>query len=456
MATLSSAGIGSGLNVESIVTGLMNVERQPLTQLQTQQSSYQSKISALGTLNSAISSLQSAASALTPAILQSPTAAFASFNATVADSTIASATTTSSAVAGTYSVNVTKLGSSQTLALNSTFQSGDPALDFGSDDTRTLTIQQGSNAAVTITLDKSQNTLSALRDAINNAGAGVSASTVTDSNGLQHLQLTADQAGTANTITLGGTVAFKGAAASISNSDFAETPATDAIVQIQGITVKANGNTVSDAIDGVTLTLAKEGSTSLTLTRDNSALKSKLTAFVNAYNSLNSSIKSLGAYDATSKTGAVLNGDSSLRSVQSQVRAALTNVPSSLSSNAYKTLSSLGISFQSDGSLQLDSTKFDTAASTNFSAVASAISAYGSSLKTTTTNLLGTTGVIASRTNGLNSSVTSIGKQITALNNRLSIIEQTYRAQFTALDTTMASMSTTSTYLTQQLALLSK
>jgi len=273
---------------------------------------------------------------------------------------------------------------------------------------------------------------------------------------LQHLQLTADQAGTANTITLGGTVAFKGAAASISNSDFAETPATDAIVQIQGITVKANGNTVSDAIDGVTLTLAKEGSTSLTLTRDNSALKSKLTAFVNAYNSLNSSIKSLGAYDATSKTGAVLNGDSSLRSVQSQVRAALTNVPSSLSSNAYKTLSSLGISFQSDGSLQLDSTKFDTAASTNFSAVASAISAYGSSLKTTTTNLLGTTGVIASRTNGLNSSVTSIGKQITALNNRLSIIEQTYRAQFTALDTTMASMSTTSTYLTQQLALLSK
>ncbi|MBS0354811.1 MAG: flagellar filament capping protein FliD [Proteobacteria bacterium] len=454
MATLSSAGIGSGLNVESIVTGLMNVERQPLTQLQTQQSSYQSKISALGTLKSALSSLQSAASALTPATLQSPTAAFASFNATVADSTIASATTTSSAVAGTYSVNVTKLGSSQTLALNATFQSGDQALDFGSDDTRTLTIQQGSNAAVTITLDKSQNTLSALRDAINNAGAGVSASTVTDSNGVQHLQLTADQAGTANAITLGGTVAFKGAAASVSNSDFTETQATDAIVQIQGITVKANGNTVSDAIDGVTLTLAKEGSTSLTLTRDTSALKSKLTAFVNAYNSLNSSIKSLGAYDATSKTGAVLNGDSSLRSVQSQVRAALTGTPSSLSSNAYKTLSSLGISFQSDGSLQLDSTKFDKAASTNFSAVASAISAYGSALKTTTTNLLGTTGVIASRTNGLNASVTSIGKQITALNNRLTIIEQTYRAQFTALDTTMTSMNTTSTYLTQQLAKL--
>lgn len=454
MATLSSAGIGSGLNVESIVTGLMNVERQPLTQLQTQQSSYQSKISALGTLKSALSSLQSAASALTPATLQSPTAAFASFNATVADSTIASATTTSSAVAGTYSVNVTKLGSSQTLALNATFQSGDQALDFGSDDTRTLTIQQGSNAAVTITLDKSQNTLSALRDAINNAGAGVSASTVTDSNGVQHLQLTADQAGTANAITLGGTVAFKGAAASVSNSDFTETQATDAIVQIQGITVKANGNTVSDAIDGVTLTLAKEGSTSLTLTRDTSALKSKLTAFVNAYNSLNSSIKSLGAYDATSKTGAVLNGDSSLRSVQSQVRAALTSTPSSLSSNAYKTLSSLGISFQSDGSLQLDSTKFDKAASTNFSAVASAISAYGSSLKTTTTNLLGTTGVIASRTNGLNASVTSIGKQIDALNNRLTIIEQTYRAQFTALDTTMTSMNTTSTYLTQQLAKL--
>lgn len=465
MATLSSAGIGSGLNVESIVTGLMNVERQPLSQLQTQQSSYQSKISAIGTLKSALSSLQSAASALTPTVLQTPTAAFSTFKASVADSTIASATASSSAVAGTYSIDVQSLATNQRLALSKTYDPGARALTFGSDTSRTLTIQVGSGTASTITLDSSQYTLAAVRDAINNANAGASATIVTDTSGKQNLLLTATNGGTANKVTLGGTATFVDPANYSSEtspgtpiaagSAFAETQAaTDAVVKIQGVSIATNGNTISNALDGVDLTVNKVGSTTLTVTRDTSSLKDKLNAFVTAYNNLNSSIKSLGAYDPTTKTGAVLNGDSSLRSIQSQVRSALTSIPSSLSSNTYQTLSSLGVSFQSDGSLQVDSTKFDKAASSDFSAVANAISAYGSALKTSTTNLLGTGGVISSRTNGLNASVTNIGKQIDALNRRLTIIEQTYRAQFTALDTTMASMNTTSTYLTQQLAKL--
>lgn len=467
MTTLSSAGIGSGLNVESIITGLMNIERQPISQLQTQQSSYQSKISAIGTLKSALSSLQSAAKALTPATLQTPTAAFSSFKATVADSSIASATTSSSAVAGTYSIDVTSLATNQRLALNKTYDAGARALTFGADSSRTLSISLASGTTSTITLDSSQNTLAAVRDAINNANAGASATIVTDTNGKQNLLLTATTGGTANKVTLGGTATFVDPANYVDESNpgtpiaagsaFTQTQAaTDAVVKIQGISIATNGNTISNALDGVDLTVSKTGSTTLTVTRDTSGLKDKLNAFVTAYNNLNSSIKSLGAYNAATKTGAVLNGDSSLRSVQSQVRSALTSIPSSLSSNTYQTLSSLGVSFQSDGSLQVDSTKFDKAASSDFSAVANAISAYGSALTTTTTNLLGTGGLITSRTDGLNASVKSIGKQIEALNNRLTIIEKTYRAQFTALDSTMASMSTTSTYLTQQLSLLSK
>lgn len=461
MATLSSAGIGSGLNVESIITGLMNVERQPISQLQKQQSSYQSKISAIGTLKGALSSLQSAAAALTPAVLQTPTAAFSTFKASFADSTIASATTNSSAVAGTYSIDVTSLAVNQRLALNTTYAAGAQVLDFGSDSSRTLTLSLASGSSSTITLDSSQNTLAAVRDAINNANAGASATIVTDTSGKQNLLLTATTGGTANKVTLGGTATFIDPAAPgtpiAAASAFTQTQAaSDAVVKIQGVSIATNGNTISNALDGVDLTVSKVGSTTLTVTRDTSGLKDKLNAFVTAYNNLNSSIKSLGAYDASSKTAAVLNGDSSLRSVQSQIRSTLTSVPGSLSGSTYQTLSSLGISFQSDGSLQVDSTKFDKAASTDFSAVANAISAYGGALKTSTTNLLGTGGVITSRTDGLNASVKSIGKQIDALNNRLSIIEQTYRAQFTALDTSMASMNTTSTYLTQQLALLSK
>lgn len=461
MASISSAGLGSGLNVESLVTGLMSVEKQPLSRLQTQQSSYQSKISAIGTLKSALSSLQAAAKALTPTTGQTATASFSAYKATFADSTIASATASNSAVAGTYAIDVTSLATNQRLALNTTYTAGATALDFGSDSSRTLTLTLASGTTSTITLDSSQNTLTAVRDAINNANAGASASIVTDTNGKQNLLLTATTGGTASTVTLGGTATFVNPANPgtpvAAGSAFTQTlAATDAVVKIQGVSIATKGNTITSALDGIDLTVNKTGSTTLTVTRDTSDLKDKLNTFITAYNNLNSSIKSLGAYDPTSKTSAILNGDASLRTIQSQVRSALTSTPASLSGSAYQTLSSLGVSFQSDGSLKVDSTKFDKAASTDFSAVATAIGAYGSALKTTTTDLLGTSGVIASRTDGLNASVKGISKRIDAINNRLAIIEQTYRTQFTALDTTMTSMGTTSTYLTQQLALLSK
>ncbi|MCA0188939.1 MAG: flagellar hook-associated protein, partial [Proteobacteria bacterium] len=144
MATLSSAGIGSGLNVESIVTGLMSIERQPLSKLQSQQSSYQSKISALGTIKSNLSSLQAAAKALTPAIGQSATASFSAYKASLADSSIGTASTTSSAVAGSYSVEVTALATNQRLALGPTYAADAQVLDFGSDSSRTLSITKGS------------------------------------------------------------------------------------------------------------------------------------------------------------------------------------------------------------------------------------------------------------------------------------------------------------------------
>jgi flagellar hook-associated protein 2 len=459
MATLSSAGIGSGLNVESIITGLMSVEKQPLTLLQTQQSSYQSKISALGTLKSALSTFQSAAKALTPSVGQSSSVSFSAYKATLADSTIATATATNTAVAGTYSIDVTSLATNQQLTLGTTYAAGAAALDFGTDSSRTLTITKGTTTS-TITLDSSQNTLSAVRDAINNANAGVSATIVTDTSGKQNLMFTATNGGTANAVTIGGTATFIDPANSstpiAAASAFTEKAAKDAVVSIQGVSIATSGNTITNAIDGITLNLTKTGSTTLTVARDNTDLKSKVDTFVSAYNSLNSAIKSLGAYNASSQTAAILNGDSTLRSVQSQVRTALTSVPSSLTDNAYKTLSSLGISFQSDGSLKFDSTKFDTAASSNFSATATALGAYGSALNTVTTNLLSTSGVIASRNTGLNASLKGIGNQIDALNRRLTIIESTYRSQFTALDTTMSSMNTTSTYLAQQLTLLSK
>lgn len=460
MATISSAGIGSGINVESLISSLMSLEKRPITNLQTRQSSFESKISALGTLKGALSSLQTAAKALTPAIGQTATAAFSGFKASLADSTIATATTGSTAVAGKYSVEVSALATNQRLALGKTYGATDPVLDFGTDTSRTLTITKGSGTPVDITLDSSPNTLAGVRDAINGAAAGVSATIVTDTSGKQNLLLTASDGGTANAVSISGTATFidptSPGSPIAASSAFAETQAaTDAAVKIQGVSIATNGNKITDAIDGITLDLTKTGSTTLTVERDNSSLKGKLETFVNAYNSLNSSIKSLGAYNSTTKTAAVLNGDSTLRSVQGQVRSALTSVPTELASNPLKTLSDIGIEFQTDGSLKLNSTKFDSAANTNFTATAAVIGAFGNTLKTTTTDLLATNGVIASRTDGLSSSVKYMDSRIEAMESRLTTIEKTYRAKFSALDTTMTSMSTTSSYLSQQLTLLS-
>ena len=463
MATISSAGVGSGLNVESLVSSLMSVEKQPLTTLQTRQSSYQSKISALGTIKSAVATLQTAAKALTPATGSTAAASFSAYKATIADATIASATTSNTAVAGTYAIDVASLATNQRLALGKTYSAGDPVIDFGSASSATLTVTKGTGSSATtstITLDSSANSLAGVRDAINKADAGVSASIVTDTSGKQNLLLTATTGGTASAVSIGGTANFIDPAAAGSpvaaSSAFNETlAAADAVVKIQGVSIATKGNTITDAVDGVTLNLTKVGSTSLTVTRDNADLKSKLDTFVNAYNSLNASLKSLTAYNTTTKTAAVLNGESSLRSLQGALRTTLSTPPSELSGATMKTLTDIGISFQSDGTLKIDSTKFDKAASTNFSATAAVIGAYGSAVKDTTTSILASNGVIASRTDGLNSTIKSIGNQIDAFETRLTAIEKTYRAKFTALDQSMASMTTTSSYLSQQLTMLS-
>jgi flagellar hook-associated protein 2 len=378
----------------------------------------------------------------------------------MADTTVGTATTTNSAVAGTYSIDVTALATQQRLNLGKTYAATDPVIDFSDGNTHTLSFTKAGGTPTTITLDSSQNTLAGVRDAINNSNAGVGATIVTGTDGKQNLLLSASTGGTANAVTVSGDAAFLDPAAPGSTttaaSAFTQTQAAaDAVVKVQGLSIATSGNTVTNAIDGVTLNLAKTGSTTLTIGRNTTDLQTKLQTFVTAYNSLNSSIKSLSAYDPTSKSGAILNGDSSLRTVQSQLRAALGANPTTSSGNAaIAHLSDIGVSFQSDGSLAFDTTKFAKASTSDFNATASVIGNYGAALTTTTTSLLNTGGVMASHTAGLSASVKAMGNQITALSGRLTSIEAGYRAQFTALDTAMASMNTTSTYLTQQLARL--
>lgn len=368
---LSSPGIGSNLDVNGIITQLMALEGRSVTALNTKEASYQAKLTAYGSLKGALSSFQSAVQAL------STPAKFTANKASVADAAVVSASAGSSAAAGSYGIEVTALAQAQKLKTSSTFTAASTTLGSG-----TLTIRFGSYSAgvftanadkdsETITIAAGQNSLAGVRDAINAADAGVSASIVNDGSG-NRLVISSRDSGSANALKItaadddgnhtdnAGLSQLIYDASTGGTSNLSQTQAAqNATAIIDGITVSKASNSFSDVIEGVTLTLLKTNTgspTTLTVARDTASIKSAVESFVKAYNDASKVLKDLSAYDATTKRGAVLQGDSTVRSVQSQLRAVL-NGALATAGGGLTTLSDIGVSFQKNGTLTLDSTK---------------------------------------------------------------------------------------------------
>lgn len=466
MATISSLGSGSGLDLSGLLTSLMQAEQIPLTQLQVKEATVQAKISAFGSLKSTLSALQINAAALVPGTGVSLTDKYLSTNASVADTTIASATATSSAVAGSYSLEVTSLAKNQRLvtpaysggSASTTIATGTLSIEFG-------TLNGGSYTADgtrtrTITIDSTNSTLGGLRDAINAADAGVTATIATGTSGAQ-LVLTSSSTGLSNVMRLSGLTGFDyDPAASTGtlseNTVLGGQSASNAAFALNGIAGTSTSNTVTGAIDGVTLTLTKQttvGSpTTLTISKNKTAsLTAALTTFIKSYNDANKSMTDLGAYNATTKTAATLQGNSTLRSTQNQLRSVLFSTTLG-GTSAVQRLSDIGVSVGKDGSLSLDSTKFSKAVTADFTSVASLVSKAGTAFDNTIDTMISDSGTVTYATTSANRQAKLLEKQATALSSRLTAIEARYRAQFTSLDTLIAGMKQTSTYLTQQLA----
>ncbi|MDD2685021.1 MAG: flagellar filament capping protein FliD [Gallionella sp.] len=472
MATTTSATTSTNIDVNSIVSQLMTVERQPITKLNTKEASYQAKLSAYGTVKSAVSSFQTALQSLGTSNFQKRTA-------TASDSTVVSAVAASSSVTGTYSLEVSALAQSQKLVAAGQTSSTDAigtgasttiTFDFGTISNGTLTngVYSGasftSNGATTqsITIDSSNNTLEGIRNAINAADMGVSATIVNDGSGTPYrLALSSDNSGISNSIK----ISTDGADAAIDTllahdpagvQHFAETAtAQNAAFKVNGVSISKTSNTVTDAIQGVTMTLSKLTTSPVTLSiaNDGAAVSTAVSGFVKAYNDLNSTLKTLSAYNSTTKTGATLQGDATVRTIQSQLRGLLASAVTGAGS--LSTLTDIGVTFQTDGSLAVNQTKLDSKISTNFADIASLFTSttgYSTTLGSWATNVLSSDGLIASRTDGLGRSIKDIGTRRAELEARMISIERRYRTQFTNLDTMLSSMNQTSTYLTQQLA----
>lgn len=469
--TLNAPGVGSGLDVKGLISQLMAVEQQPLTLLNTQEANFQAKLTSLGSVNGALSSLQSAAQALA-------SASAVQNSATTSDATVLTATAGSDAVLGNYNVTVTTLAQAQKLLANGQ-ASTTATIGSGADTTVTFSFGTISSVlgpaitgpaagtysdasfapnpaktAVSLTINSSNNTLAGIRDAINAANAGVTASIINDGSGLPYrLTITSNATGAANSLKI--SASGDSAIGSLFGYDATATQnlkqtqiGQNAGLSIDGVNITSASNTVAGAIPGVTLSLAKQTvantPVSVAVQRDTNSLTLALGALVKAYNAANTTIAG-----ATAK-GAVLQGDWAVLGLQRQVVSILGSVQQT--GGAYTTLSSLGISFQKDGTLAFNAAKASTALSSDSAGVAALTAAIGKAIDGAAANLLGPTGPVSNEKDGINRSIKDIGSRRTDMQHRLDLTQQHYQKQFSALDTLISSMNQTSTFLTQQLA----
>lgn len=474
--TITSQGVGSNINIAGIVQELMQIERAPLNRLIEQRNSFDAKISALGSIKSSLSTLQSSLAGLTSG------SSFLASSAESSDTTKVKATGTSGAVAGNYSIEVSQLAQSQKLVAAG---QADTATAIGSG---TLTIDLGTISGGTfdeptgkytgagftsngsgpfdITIDSSNNTLAGIRDAINDADIGVKATIVNDGDAANpyRLVLSSENSGADQSVKI--SVSGDAALSDLLSHDPAGTQnlsetvtAQDANFSVDGIDITKSSNTVTDVIDGVTLNLAAAtGGTpvNLSVSHDTDTAATAVEDFVKAYNDLMSEIKKQIDSGYESGEPGALASDSATRSILNYIRNELNTEPSGIT-GSYANLSSIGVSFQTDGTLALDKSKLTAAIEddrTNVADLFSSTDGYATRIDTVVEELVKFNGTIDARTDAYRDRIDSIEDREASWEGRLERIEARLRAQFTNLDVLMSNMNTTSSYLSQQLSIL--
>lgn len=468
MATISSPGIGSGLDVSSIITQLMAIERKPLDNLQTAEKSIQTQISEVGKIKSALSKLRDASSKLTSSTFWAQTTGKSS------DSAV-SVATGGSAAAGTYSVQVTSLAAAQSIA-SPTFASKDATLSAG-----TLHIELGTwgtnqtsfapkagATAVDVTVEATD-TLATVRDKINASGAGVTAAILNDASGAR-LVIRSKDTGAENafrtTVTpTGGTLdglAYD-PSAGIAGATRAQA-AADAVATINGLAVRSASNTMTDVVDGVTLTLNSVTTTASTVTvaPDTETIKTTLKDFAKAYSELSTLIATDTKYDATNKKAGPLQGDGAVTGLLNRLRSTLGRT--SGASTAFARLSDIGFEQQRDGTLTVNETKLGKAlsdltqlkAAFSASAVDDSLDGFATRFREMADEVLGADGSLSTRAQGLADKLDRNQDAQDRLEQRLTQTQARLEKQYSDLDAKLGALNSLSTYVTQQVTTWNK
>jgi len=463
MASISSLGIGSGLDLNGLLDKLTQAEQQRLTPYTTQQTSYNAQLTAYGTLKGSLEKFDNLSKELAK-----PTF----FNNTTASKHDQFAiTTTDKAVAGNYIVEVQKLAQPQTLTTQASITNQTEKLGTPGSIDRSITITAGDpQKEVKIPLSDDQTSLVEMRDAINNAKAGVNASIMRVGDNDYQLAISSTATGEKNTVSvqvnnddkLGAILNYDSAAKS--NAMKQTVAGQDAEVLVNGTKIKRSTNSIADALQGVTIDLKtvtkKDEPQNLVISTDKTGTADKIKDWVDNYNSLLDTFNSLTKYTPVktgeaqnAKNGALL-GDNTLRGVQSSIKSALSGAQDN---PELKGLGNLGITTNTKtGKLEIDSTKLNKAIDEKPTQVANFFAGNGTDTGMATEihneiqSYIKAGGIIENSTKSINTNLDRLNSQITTVTASIQSTIDRYKQQFVQLDTMMSKLSGTGDYLKQQ------
>jgi flagellar hook-associated protein 2 len=439
--TITPSSSGSGIDVQGTVDQLMVVERQPETQMKAEQTTLSAQASAIGTINNALSSLKSSVQVLTNFAGQLGAKAINSSN-----SGLVTATADGTASLGNHQITVNSLATTSSFFTN-TLATSSTTVGQGSFD-----IQVNGAKTASITVDSTNNTLDGVAAAINAANAGVTASVIVDTKGAR-LSILSSSSGAAGEVSL---------ANNTTNLTFKQAVVgKDASISVDGIDISSGSNLVKGVIPGVTLSLLgadPNASVSLGITPDVSQANSAIQAFVTNYNTAIQLVNGQSVYDPTTKFSQPLSGDSSLSIVQQQLYSGIAYTTAA-SNNGINSLSSLGITVNNDGTLTVDSTKLNSALTTQNADVQNFFQTTGTgfaqSLNTTLTTMTDSTqGALQLELTGINTTNSSLTAQIADFETRMSQRETDLVNQYAQINTTLESIPTLLAQINNQLGSL--
>lgn len=451
-------GIGSGIDIDSIVKSMVAAERAPkASQLATLEKKTTTQITSIGALRSAISEFQAALGALNKPEL------FQARSATSSKSDLVGVSANTKAGAGRYQVEVKELATSSKIALAAVKNSTEAPARFGSG---SLEIKLGNEEPFTITVDESNNTLANIRDAINKQGAekNVTATIVTDEYGAR-LVLSSSKTGADNDITVTSTPV--GAVENGYSLDFLTDDKTgpvgprtlsiaqSAVITVDGLTVISATNKVDGAIEGVTLDLKartlKDEPLTIAVAEDKAGVKKQIQSFVDSYNKLigviNAQTKVTSVGDGKAPISGALVGDATARTVLGAIRNELVNAQGE---GSLRVLADLGITTQKDGTLKIDETKLGKVMDGNFSelpGVFTGQSGLASRLESTLKPYAETGGILDQRNKVMTETISKIDKQKVDLERRITSLQERLYKQFNAMDALVGKMASTSSSL---------